>query len=86
MTMRTASPELTVCEYLRLINDMFQGDSERDVRVRELCAKGEKVGKILGREVSRLNPHFLTQKGLYEEYKGWKEKLPVRLDPNYKVG
>lgn len=84
MTMRTASPEMTVCEYLRLINDTCQGDSEKDKTIRELCAKGEKVGKLLGKEVSRLNPYFLTQKGLYQINPDWRKLLELRLKDDYK--
>ena len=82
--MRTAGEELTVCEYLRLINDLCQGDNEKDKEIRILCAKGEKVGKILGREVSRLNPSFLKQPNLYEKQADWKALLKLRLDDNYK--
>lgn len=84
MTMRTASPELTVCEYLRLINDLCQSDTDKDKRIRVLCAKGEKVGKLLGREVSRLNPKFLLNLNLYEKQTNWKGLLSLRLSDNYK--
>lgn len=84
MTMRTAGEELTVCEYLRLINDLCQGDSEKDKQIRMLCAKGEKVGKILGAEVSRLNPDFLINPDLYEKQEGWRYLLDKRLADDYK--
>ena len=52
MTMRTASEWMTYCEYLRLINDLCQGDSEKDKQIREYCAKAEKITKKLGRKIA----------------------------------
>lgn len=62
MTMRTASPFRSPCEILRKINDMFQGDSRIDKKVRMLCAEAEKGSKQLAQE---LNHHKK------EAWKGW---------------
>ena len=84
MTMRTAWECLSVCEYLRLINDLCQGDDAKDKEIRILCVKGEKAGKILAKEVSRLNKKFWQKPNLYEKQKDWKEKLKMRLQDDYK--
>lgn len=84
MTMRTASEWLTYCEYLRLINDLCQGDDEKDKKIREYCAKAEKVTKTLGREIARLNPDYLKTPNLYETNPNWRDKLALRLSDGYK--
>lgn len=80
--MRTSSPVRSPCELLRKINDMFQGDSERDLKVRRLCAEAESATKRLAQE---LNKHKK------EAWKGWwalnKEfpyEVKMRIDDNYK--
>jgi hypothetical protein len=84
MTMRTASEWMTYCEYLRLINDLCQSDSEKDKQIREYCAKAEKVTKKLGRKIAELDPNYLKTPGLYETNPNWKELLSLRLSDNYK--
>lgn len=85
MTMRTAGEDLTVCEYLRLINDLCQGEEDKDKLIREYCYKGEKIGKMLGREVSKRNPSFLKKPNLYQKQKGWRDLITKRISKDYKV-
>ena len=84
MTMRTSSEWMTYCEYLRLINDLCQTDSEKDVQIRKYCAEAEKVTKMLGREIARLNPNYLKTPGLYKPNPSFRKLLALRLQDDYK--
>jgi len=81
--MRTASEWRTPCEILRMINDLCQGTDDKDIKIRLLTAEGEKLTKMLAKEVSRSNPPFLKKRGLWKPNIGWRSLLKRRLESNY---
>jgi len=84
MTMRTASEWMTYCEYLRLINDLCQGDDDKDRQIRQYCAEAEKITKTLGRKIAELDPNYLRTPNLYKPNPRFRELLKIRLEDGYK--
>jgi len=71
------------CEVLRKINDLFQGDTELDKKVRNLLAESEDKSKRMSIALTKYEPNF---------YKVW-DKNPTanedgirRKSNNYKYG
>lgn len=79
--MNSVSVYRSPCEVLKKVNDLFQGDSELDVKVRTLLAESELKSKQLSIELHKYKPNF---------YKRWERNLTAnqddtrRKDKNYK--
>ena len=84
MSMRDSSPKLTPCELLRDINDLCQGDSKKDKRIRELLGACEKQSKRLGQEVNKYNRDIWKLQEWWPINKGWRSKGKRRSRDNYK--
>lgn len=82
--MREANPFIMPCELVRLINDLCQGDSEKDKSVRVLCYKLLKQLKPMTRAVHEIDKGFW--KIYNERNEGWEEKFKNRIRKEYKVG
>jgi len=82
MTMRTASPMRSPCEIIRKINDIFQGDSDIDKKVRLLCAEAEKASKQLAVELNKYKKE--AWKGWWAENKTYLEDVDNRIRDDYK--
>ena len=80
--MRTASPLRSPCEMVRKINDMFQGDSDIDRRVRSLCAEAERGSKQLAKELNKYKKQ--AWHGWWSENTTFKSDAINRLLPDYK--
>ena len=67
MSMRTASKLRTICEVLREINDLFQGNSKDEVLVRKKLAEAEKMAKRMQGKLVEYSK---------EKHKDWWERNP----------
>jgi len=84
MTMRNASHKITVCEILRDINDLHQGDDEHDKRVRELLFTAEKMAKKMDQKLFEYNKKWDEE--FWKENPEYKKKLEKRLKKSYLTG
>ena len=82
--MRDSSPKFTPCELLRMINDLCQGDSDKDKRIRELCGACEKQTKRLGQEVNKYNYEIWKEDKWWPVNVAWRRKGRQRAKDNYK--
>lgn len=82
MSIRTASPCITVCETFRLINDLCQSDSDKDNKIRELCVLGIVIGKLISETKDKKELIALVQK--YGINKNYNEIIIKRLYPEYR--
>lgn len=87
-----ANEKLVLCEILREINDLHQGDSEVDILVRNKIAKAEIMSKKI---VSKLSEYRKLLKGeqnffeymdKFEDNYDYKEDLKLRTNKDYKIG
>lgn len=83
MTMRTASTVKSPCELVRKINDLVQGDSQKDLEIRKLCSELVKQTKRLAKELN--DNGVRTWETWWEENPEFKKELPLRLNKDYKV-
>ena len=67
MSIRGASKQRTICEVLREINDMHQGNSPHDIAVRKKLSEAEDMGKRMSTKLKEYNK---------DVYRGWWEKNP----------
>ena len=80
MSINISSEQRGVCEILREINDMAQGDG-RDMKIRVLVAQAEKLSKEMSIELCKSIPEY---------YKRWPKNIDHALDmkrrtaPSYK--
>lgn len=82
MTMLTASTLRSPCELLRKINDLVQGDTEKEKIIRRLCAEAEHSTKRLAQELNKYKKE--AWKGWWAENKEFEKDIDRRLKPNYK--
>ena len=61
MSMNRTSPYRSPCEILRKINDIFQGDTELDKRIRRLLAESEKKAKDMSHHLSVYEPNYFMK-------------------------
>lgn len=83
MTMRTASTVRSPCELVRKINDLVQGDSQKDLEIRKLCSELAKQTKRLAKELN--NNGIRTWEQWWDDNPEFKKELPLRLNKDYKV-
>jgi len=67
MSMWRTSPYRSPCEVLRKINDMFQGDTEKDKHVRMLLAEAEGKAKDMSIHLSKYEPNYFMKWDLNKE-------------------
>jgi len=67
MSMNRTSPYRSPCEILRKINDMFQGDTELDKRIRRLLAESESKAKDMSTHLSVYEPKYFEKWDLNKE-------------------
>jgi len=84
--MRTASRFMTPCEALRQINDLCQGDDEKDKLIRELLSDFEILAKRLAREVNRRPGPEISDAWWEENKLDWRELAKMRMKELYKHG
>lgn len=82
--MRTASIVRSPCELLRKINDLVQGDSDREIEIRKLCSEAEKSTKRLAQELNKYKKEAWRE--WWEQNKEYKQDVKRRIDDKYKVG
>ena len=76
MSMWRTSVYRSPCEVLREINDLFQGDTEKDIRVRGLLADAENKAKDMSIHLT-----------VYEEnyYKKWDKNKDANRDTKFRT-
>lgn len=84
MSMRDASNAITICEVLRRINDLNQGDSKREKMTRKLLAEAERMAKKMSLKLLEYNKEVFTN--YWEENKNKEEDLKKRMSKNYLTG
>lgn len=82
--MRKTNKKYTICEVLREINDIHQGDSEIDVITREKLAIAEQMAKRLGRKLLEYNKEH--SKDWWEKNKNYEKNLKIRMSKTYCTG
>jgi len=85
MTMKTASKFMTPCEALRQINDLCQGDNDKDNQIRELLSNFEILVKKLAKEVNNRNGEKISDKWWEENKLDWMELAKMRMSDIYKI-
>jgi hypothetical protein len=83
MSMRNASQERTICEVLREINDLHQGDSEHDIRIRLKLSEAEKMAKRMSLKLLEYNKQIF--KDWWSANPEHEKRLRDRLGKGYKA-
>ena len=82
MSMNNANYMRSPCEVLREINDLFQGDSEKDEKVRKLLAEAEAKTKRMSIELTKYDQtYYLTW---WDKILDYSDRLIRRKNPSYK--
>ena len=82
MSMNNANYMRSPCEVLREINDLFQGDSEKDELVRKLLAEAEAKTKRMSIELTKYDQkYYLTW---WDDILDYSDRLIRRKNPSYK--
>ena len=82
MSMNNANYMRSPCEVLREINDLFQGDTEKDEKVRKLLAEAEAKTKRMSIELTKYDQkYYLTW---WDDILDYSDRLIRRKNPNYK--
>ena len=76
MSMWRTSAYRSPCEVLREINDMFQGDTEKDKKVRQLLSEAESKAKAMSIALTVYEPNF---------YKGWDRNKDANRDDAFRT-
>lgn len=74
----------TVCEVLREINDLHQGDTRHDRAVRKKLVEAEAMAKRMSRKLLEYNEE--VYKDWWERNPNYKAKLLRRMNKSYLVG
>jgi len=84
--MRHASPDLTICEVIRKINDQAQGDSKRDEAIRANCRIAEYMAKRMAAKLIEYKKELGGEGWISWEYKNptVEADLKRRLKEDYK--
>ena len=84
MSMRDSSPKLTPCELIREINDLCQGDTKKEERIRELCGAAEKMTKRIAQELHKYSKEIWKDEQWWKPNIAWKQKGKRRVKDDYK--
>ena len=71
MSMWRTSAYRSPCEVLREINDLFQGDTNKDKVVRKLLAEAEEKAKDMSIHLTKYEPNY---------YKKWERNINANSD------
>lgn len=71
MSMTRTSAYLSICETLREINDLFQGDTKKDRIVRKKLAEAEDKAKDMSIHLHKYEPEY---------YKKWQQNVNANSD------
>lgn len=83
--MKDASPRMTLCEYIRQVNDLLQGDSSNEILARKLLFKAMNEGKKISKMIVELDRKLIEDHwSKYPKNKRQKELLKHRQSDNYK--
>lgn len=87
MAMRKYSSQITICETIRRINDLCQGDTERDSHIRDLCATAEYMAKRMQQKLIEYKGDF-TKDGFFKPNDKFQKDRDAgeRTRSTYKVG
>ena len=83
MSMKSRHPKRTLCEVLRLINDIVQSDSEEHRQIRDLLAEAEHKAKRVVRKLVEYNQKEHAE--WWEENQDFKAHVERELR-TYKIG
>jgi len=78
-----ASGKRTICEVLREINDLHQGQSKEDLKIRELLDEAISMAKKMSRKLLHYNKKAFSK--FWEENPNYEKDLNRRLDLKYKI-
>ena len=86
MAMRHASPDLTICEVIRKINDNAQGDSKTDKAIRANCRMAGYMAKKMAAKLIEYKKQTGGKAWIDWEYKNptVEADLKRRLKEDYK--
>lgn len=82
--MNFASHSRTICEVLREINDLHQGDSEHDRITRAKLFEAQKMAKRMSNKLIDYNKEVFAE--WWEENPDYEEDLRKRVDSGYLEG
>ena len=81
--MRSAGKRITPCEIIRLINDLCQDDTEKDLEIRKMCHKLERMMKAMSKVAHQKDPLYYR---IYGKNPNEERDFRKRIDKdNYKV-
>lgn len=83
MTLRTASRLRSPCELLRKINDLAQGDNDKDKKIRKLCFECEKQVKKLARELNKHDADVWVK--WWQNNPHFEEEIKIRMSNEYRI-
>lgn len=81
MGMDRASSQMTPCEYIRMANDLVQGDSLTDKLIREYLAKAELLAKEMSKELHNYDRRYWHR---FPQNKDYESDLEFRKSKAYK--
>lgn len=84
MSMRDASNARTICEVLRMANDLNQGDSKREKMTRKLLAEAETMAKKMSLKLLEYNQEVF--KDYWQENPDKESDLKIRMSKHYLTG
>ena len=73
---------MTLCEVIRRINDQVQGESDKDDKIRTLCAEALRKAKKVAKELSARDDKILLR--MWERNPTFDKDADRRLSDNYK--
>lgn len=79
--MNNASQQMTPCEYIRMANDLAQGDNDRDNLIRKYLANAELLAKNLSLELDKYDKKYWHR---FEVNKDFESDLLFRKHEKYK--
>ena len=84
MTMRDVASKRTLCEVLREINDLHQGDGSIDKSTRALLLEAEGMAKKMSHKLYRYSKKW--DKGWWKHNREYEARLLRRLGQSYLTG
>lgn len=81
MTMRIAHPQITICEILRIINDLHQGKTDVDINTRKYLVVAERMAKKMNRKLLEYNKK--ANVGWWKKNKEYETLLKKRMSKSY---
>jgi len=84
MSMKITNKQRTLCEVLREINDIHQGEGRHAMVVRTKLAEAEKMAKKMSKKLYEYNKEY--DAGWWEENPRYEEALRARMNKRYCTG